>query len=186
VQNLVAKLRTEGELDDTYIVFTSDNGMMMGEHRLTLQKQTPYEEAIRIPLVVRGPGVPADREREEMVLNIDFAPTFAEWADAKAPGFVDGRSLVPLLGRGEPEVWRKAFLLEHTLGDERYYGVRTATRKFVDVPDAAAELYELSDDPYELRNVFPAADRDLTQSLRERMERLKACSGRECREAENG
>jgi N-acetylglucosamine-6-sulfatase len=186
VQNLVAKLRAEGELDDTYIVFTSDNGMMMGEHRLTLQKQTPYEEAIRIPLVVRGPGVPADREREEMVLNIDFAPTFAEWADAKAPGFVDGRSLVPLLGRGEPEVWRKAFLLEHTLGDERYYGVRTATRKFVDVPDAAAELYELSDDPYELRNVFPAADRDLTQGLRERMERLKACSGRECREAENG
>jgi arylsulfatase A-like enzyme len=186
VEDLVNKLRAEGKLDETYIVFTSDNGMMMGEHRLTLQKQTTYEEAIRIPLVVRGPDVPAGTTREEMALNIDLAPTFADLAGTDAPGFVDGRSLGPLLKRGEPSTWRTAFLLENGLGEERFYGVRTASRKYVDISNGPDELYDLSSDPYELRNIMSSADRDLVDRLRERMERLKACSGRECREAENG
>lgn len=186
VEDIVKKLRAENELDETYIVLTSDNGLMMGEHRLTLQKQTPYEEAIRIPLVVRGPDVPAGATREEMALNIDLAPTFADLAGTEAPGFVDGRSLGPLLRRGEPSTWRTAFLLENGLGDGRYYGLRTASRKYIDNPNAPAELYDLASDPYELRNVASSTDRDVLERLRERMETLMACSGRECREAENG
>ena len=113
IGRLVETLRQNGELDDTYIFFTSDNGFHLGEHRLTTGKWTAYEEDTRVPLVVRGPGVPEGRKLEEMALNNDLAPTFADLAGIEAPSFVDGRSLVPLLGK-EPfdGSWRKAFLIE--------------------------------------------------------------------------
>jgi arylsulfatase A-like enzyme len=116
---LVESLRDSGELDDTYIFFTSDNGFHLGEHRLGAGKWTAYNEDVRVPLIVRGPGVPEGRTLRHMVLNNDLAPTFAELAGAEAPSFVDGRSLVPLLGE-EPtprEDWRRRFLIEGV--DER-------------------------------------------------------------------
>jgi arylsulfatase A-like enzyme len=114
VGELVDTLRQSGELDNTYIFFTSDNGYHMGTHRLTTGKWTAYEEDIRVPLIVRGPGVPEGRKLEHLVLNNDLAPTFAELGGAEAPSFVDGRSLVPLLGDEPPSVdeWRQAFLVE--------------------------------------------------------------------------
>ena len=114
IGDLVEALRKSGELDNTYLVFTSDNGFHLGTHRLTAGKWTAYEEDIRIPLVVRGPGVPEGRTLDHLVLNNDFAPTFAELAGAEAPEFVDGRSLAPLLTDDPPakEVWRRAFLVE--------------------------------------------------------------------------
>ena len=114
IGQLVDALEESGELDNTYIFFTSDNGYHMGEHRLTTGKWTAYEEDIRVPLIVRGPGVPEGRKLEQLVLNNDLAPTFAELGGAEAPSFVDGRSLVPLL-RGDPpppDDWRQAFLVE--------------------------------------------------------------------------
>jgi len=122
IGRLVGELREAGELDDTYIVFTSDNGFHMGEHRLGWGKWTAYEEDIRVPLVVRGPGVPAGRKLDHMVLNNDLAPTFAELAEAETPPFVDGRSLAPLLTNNPPPPrrWRQAFLVEgifETAGD---------------------------------------------------------------------
>jgi N-acetylglucosamine-6-sulfatase len=114
IGDLVEALRKSGELDNTYLVFTSDNGFHLGTHRLTAGKWTAYEEDIRIPLVVRGPGVPEGRTLDHLVLNNDFAPTFAELAGAETPEFVDGRSLAPLLTDDPPakEVWRRAFLVE--------------------------------------------------------------------------
>ena len=122
IGRLVGELREAGELDDTYIVFTSDNGFHMGEHRLGAGKWTPYEEDIRVPLVVRGPGVPAGRKLDHIVLNNDLAPTFADLAEAEAPPFVDGRSLAPLLTKNPPppQDWRQAFMVEgafETTGD---------------------------------------------------------------------
>jgi N-acetylglucosamine-6-sulfatase len=114
VGRLTSALGERGELEDTYIFFTSDNGYHMGQHRLTTGKWTAYEEDIRVPLIARGPGVPEGQRLEHLVLNNDLAPTFAELGGAEVPSFVDGRSLVPLLTNNPPAVedWREAFLVE--------------------------------------------------------------------------
>ena len=114
VASLAEELRATGELENTYVFFTSDNGYHLGEHRLDRGKRTAYEEAIKVPLVVRGPGTLAGGSAEQMALNVDLAPTIAELAGVTAPTFVDGRSLVPLLGGAPPSAsWRSAFLIEH-------------------------------------------------------------------------
>lgn len=111
VGDLVATLKATGEDDNTYIFFTSDNGYGLGQHRIE-GKGTPYEESIKVPLVVVGPGVEPG-PIGEIGLNIDLAPTIAELAGVTAPEFVDGRSLVPLLrGGGAPAAWRRAALIE--------------------------------------------------------------------------
>ncbi|MDQ4126655.1 MAG: sulfatase [Actinomycetota bacterium] len=116
VGRLIDTLRESGELENTYIFFTSDNGWHAGEHRLSTGKWTAYEEDVRVPLIVRGPGVPEGRTLPHLVLNNDLAPTFAEIAGASetTPPFVDGRSLGPLLDKDPPdeEHWRSAFLVE--------------------------------------------------------------------------
>ncbi|HZC84722.1 MAG TPA: sulfatase [Rubrobacter sp.] len=114
IGRLVDALKESGELDNTYIFFTSDNGWHAGEHRLTTGKWTAYEEDIRVPLIVRGPGVPGGRKLKHLVLNNDFAPTFADLGGAKIPDFVDGRSLTSLLSDHPPSThnWRQAFLVE--------------------------------------------------------------------------
>ena len=114
IGELIGALHESGELDNTYIFFTSDNGFHLGEHRLGAGKWTPYEEDIRVPLIIRGPGVPESRTLHHMVLNNDLAPTFADLAGAKKPTFVDGRSLKPLLNDHPTPVqdWRKRFVIE--------------------------------------------------------------------------
>ena len=114
IGNLFKVLRKSGDLDNTYIFFTSDNGFHLGEHRLGAGKWTAYEEDIRVPLIVRGPGVPEGRTLHQMVLNNDFAPTLADLAGARTPSFVDGRSFKPLLTDDPTPLqdWRKRFVVE--------------------------------------------------------------------------
>jgi N-acetylglucosamine-6-sulfatase len=114
IGRLVGELRKSGELDNTYFFFTSDNGFHFGTHRLSVGKWTAYEEDISVPLIVRGPGVPKGRTLEHLVLNNDFAPTFADLGGAEIPDFVDGRTLRPLLSDDPPPTddWRQAFLEE--------------------------------------------------------------------------
>ena len=114
IGDLFDSLRETGELDNTYVFFTSDNGFHLGQHRLGAGKWTAYEEDIRVPLMVRGPGVPQGKTLPQMVLNNDLAPTFADLAGVDPPDFVDGRSLGPLLdGTPTPEEdWRQRFLVE--------------------------------------------------------------------------
>jgi N-acetylglucosamine-6-sulfatase len=114
IGDLVGALHDSGELDNTYIVFTSDNGFHLGQHRLGAGKWTPYEEDIRVPLIVRGPGVPEGETLHHMVLNNDLAPTFADLAGSDIPSFVDGRSLVPLLTDDPKPLadWRQRFVIE--------------------------------------------------------------------------
>ena len=116
VRGVVDALAAAGKLDDTYIFFTSDNGYHFGTHRLMPGKQTPYEEDLRVPLIVRGPGVPAGVTRSQLVGNVDFAPTFLELADATARDGLDGHSMVPLLRQDTSAAsgWRTAYLLEHS------------------------------------------------------------------------
>lgn len=115
IVDLIQTLRDTGQLDNTYIFFSSDNGFHLGQHRLQAGKNTEFEEDLHVPLIVRGPGVPVGRVLSHLTLNIDFAATFAEFAGIPIPDSVDGRSLVPLLGDNPPPVgrWRQAFLIEH-------------------------------------------------------------------------
>lgn len=195
VRNLVRALSETGKLNNTYIIFTSDNGLAMGEHR-KVGKRSPYEESIRVPMVVRGPTVPAGQTRDHMVLNNDLAPTIASIAGVPAASFVDGRSFQPLTGSSPPDVadWRSAFMVETFQvssangGDEMipsYKAVRTKDHLYVDYVTGEHELYDLNTDPYELDNVYDSADPALKERLDSRLGSLRGCAGASCRDAEN-
>jgi len=208
IASLIDTLNATGQLDKTYIFFTSDNGFHLGNHRLALGKVAPYEEDIRVPLIVRGPGVPAGQTREHLVGNVDLAPTWAELAGAQAPAFVDGRSLVPLLGEipPSPESWRQAFLLENgdlaaqtrvlttepgdfarqirEAGIPPFRGLRTKDYLYVEYNTGERELYDLTHDPYELENLVSTADPALLKRLSSWLAELRRCAGASCRAAE--
>lgn len=207
---IIETLRAVGQLENTYIFFTSDNGFHMGEHRLTPGKQTAYEEDIRVMLLVRGPGVPAGRVLEHLTGNIDLAPTFAELAGAPIPDFVDGRSLVLLLRENPPtsDAWRQGFLIEHwnqsrggaLLATEgvleppdpmelehahqwaipEFAAIRTKDYLYVEYVTGERELYDLNADPYQLESLHAIADPALLARLSEQLARLKRCAGASC------
>jgi arylsulfatase A-like enzyme len=184
VASLVRELRVAGELDNTFIFFTSDNGYHQGEHLIDYGKNTPYEESARVPLFVRGPGVPAGSKVERLALNTDFAPTLADLASIEFSA--DGRSLAPLL-RGEDHAWRSAVLLEG-FPDENppsYGAVRTETHKYVEYDNGETELYDLEADPYELENLPDITDLALVADLNTKLNALRSCAGDECLKAED-
>jgi N-acetylglucosamine-6-sulfatase len=112
VSRVVAALAESGRLDDTYVIFTSDNGFHMGQHRLLASKYTAFEEDVHVPFLLRGPRVPVGRTVDALAETVDLAPTFAEIADARLPLAPDGRSLTPLWGPSPPAAWRESVLIE--------------------------------------------------------------------------
>jgi len=158
VARLLDALQDTRRLDDALVVFTSDNGLLWGEHGW-LKKEVPYDEAIRVPLVVRDDAIVGEaRSDDRLVANIDLAPTLAEAAGVPLPG-ADGRSLVPLL-EGRPEPWRSALLIEHMRGTNpipTYCAVRTHRYLFVTYETGERELYDIGVDPFQLQNVAGSA-----------------------------
>lgn len=160
---IVDALDEAGRLENTLLVFTSDNGLMWGEHRQLGMKVAPYEESIRVPFVVRWDALGLDaREEPRFASNLDLAPTFAAVAGARRPA-VEGRSLVPILGGG-PARWRSQVLLEHLRGGTNratgvptYCGVRGGRWKYAVYETKEEELFDLAADPHELRSVHRAA-----------------------------
>jgi N-acetylglucosamine-6-sulfatase len=184
VASLVRELEVAGELDNTFIFFTSDNGYHQGEHLIDYGKNTPYEESARVPLFVRGPGVAAGSKVERLALNTDFAPTFADLAGI---GFsADGRSLIPLLS-GEDPLWRTAVLLEGFSGGSppSYEAVRTETHKYVEYDNGETELYDLEADPYELESTPEITAPSLVADLNTKLNALSSCAGDECQKSED-
>jgi arylsulfatase A-like enzyme len=192
VAALVQALRETGQLNNTFIFFTSDNGYHQGEHRLSGGKDHAYEEDIRVPLIVRGPRVPAGQTVDHQALNTDLAPTLAELAHASAAEFVDGRSLVPVLSHTPPplETWRQRFLVERwppsdLENPEVNHMLRTLQYTYTEYLEEN-ELYDLSSDPYQLENFYSTADPDLIAQLVSQLDALKVCAGAGCRTAEDG
>ena len=195
VAGLIGELRDKGVLSDTYIFFTSDNGWHHGEHRIPKGKARPYEEDVRMPLLVRGPGVAEGRLAQEMALNTDYMPTFTDLAcpssspcDTQNWTYVpDGRSLRPVL-EGNATTWRSAVLLEghHTLeggATPTHSGIRTSGgSKYVEYAGGKKELYFLGRDPYELNNRYPSVTP--SAGLISRLDALKGCAGGGCRAVE--
>jgi arylsulfatase A-like enzyme len=173
---ILGALERTGRLENTLVVLTSDNGIHHGEHRWT-KKEAPYEESIRVPLVVRWDAAdwPVPARPDELALNIDLAPTIAEIAGVVPPRQPDGRSLVPLLA-GRAERWREDFLVEHlenTNPVPTFCAVRSATAKYVRYATGEEELYDLVADPFELENLAGVtSSRAELSRLRERLREL--------------
>lgn len=201
VQALLADLERQGRLADTYVVFFSDNGFSFGEHRIQ-GKGHLYEESIRVPLLVRGPGVrpgPVDR----LTANIDITPTILDWAGVRAPdGFLDGRSFAGRL-RGEPSDEPQEVLLRGCRtragpattpaspgaaatsegGQEcggypedmgKNWGIRTPRYKLIEYPDGYVQLFDLQVDPYELTNrADDPGQAEVRTDLQARLARLR-------------
>ena len=156
-------LRQRGMLDDTVLIFTSDNGFNIGVHQGPVDKRIMYEESLRIPLFIKYPKlIKPGSKIKQMALNIDIAPTILDLAGAPIPDTMQGRSLVPLL-KGQTKNWRKSFLYEYFQekdflpGIVTMVGVRTERYKYIHYPelkDDIDELYDLKKDPIEMKNLI--------------------------------
>lgn len=212
VKTVVDTLQATGQLDNTYLFFTSDNGFHQGQHRLNSGKNTAFEEDIHVPLVVRGPGVPAGRVINEITANVDYAPTFAELAGVTPPSFVDGRSLGPFLSGSTPSAWRQVLLLEHEhstltsatanrlleppdpydaqmtkrpVAKPPFAGLRTANGfTYVEYDTGEHELYDLKRDPGQINNAYTTLDPALKARFFNRLKSLRTAAGQPLRDAE--
>jgi N-acetylglucosamine-6-sulfatase len=191
VARLLDALADTGRLKNSYIVYFTDNGFHMGQHRLPAGKSTPYVEDTRFSLIVQGPGVPQGQTRQELILNTDLAPTFAELGGAGVPNFVDGRSFAPLL-RGESSPWRTAALIENRRSKHphrpAYAGLITQDTAYVEYDSGAREYYNLDTDPYQTENIYQntkATNPKLIMDLEARLDALRSCKADGCRTAEN-
>jgi N-acetylglucosamine-6-sulfatase len=215
IATMFSALEASGQLDNTYVIFTSDNGYHLGQHRLFAGKSTPYEEDINVPFVIFGPDIPADTVLDDyLVGNVDIAPTIAELAGVIPPSMLDGRSLLPLFGADRPadEDWRQAYLLEYyKSGSEEdesadadgvleppdldgtlqtsptlaYHGLRTDRYTYVEYANGFVELYDMHNDPYQLENIASSADPRLMTILSAWLKDLYACKLDSCREIES-
>jgi N-acetylglucosamine-6-sulfatase len=182
VGQILDALKQTGQLDNTMIIFTSDHGYFNGEHFLSVERRLAYEEAIRIPLLIRYPPlVKPATTFDEFTLSIDLAPTLLELAAAKPPDKLHGRSFASLL-RGKSFQPRKSFLIEYftdsvfpRVNMMGYQAIRTDHWKYIHYRDLADsdELYDLQSDPYELTNrIHDAAFAVTVAELRMELERL--------------
>jgi N-acetylglucosamine-6-sulfatase len=201
VAAIIGELRRAGELDDTYVIFTSDNGYMQGEHRVPLGKMLPYDPSTQVPLLIRGPRIPPGRKTKALVGNIDLAPTVLDATPARAPGPLDGRSILPFARNVRLRSLRP--LLHETVGNgargrvntgegrakgeqtrvPAWRAVRTTRWLYVDYKGGQRELYDLRRDPAQMNSL--AGDPRLRvrlRTLRRILGDLTRCAGRECQE----
>jgi arylsulfatase A-like enzyme len=199
VGRLVRALRKSGELENTLVIFTSDQGFLFGEHRL-VGKGTLYEGAVRVPLIMRGPGIPPGAVRDQLVANVDLAPTILDVARAVPDIEQDGSSVLPIASDGSASDAR-SFLLElqrvpgldeearersrdlrKFFEPETVFAVRSPGFFYAEHPNGEVELYDLDRDPDQLENVATDAEyRSALTELEGRLRILKSCRGAACR-----
>ena len=201
VANIIESLERTGELDNTYVLLTSDNGFFLGEHRRRQGKILPYDPSLRVPLVMRGPGIPAGEERGDPFLMIDFAPTILDAAGVRTPRGIDGVSMLdvarsgdrgwtrPVLTETGPiqlsvEIFTTGELLQRVHGPSALrfsQGVRTGRYLYVEHASRDKELYDQRRDPRQLVNrVDLPRYRAVRRTLAEELDRLRQCVGAGC------
>jgi N-acetylglucosamine-6-sulfatase len=196
-------LRARGIAQNTYIFFSSDNGLHMGQYRLLPGKQAAYDTDVRVPLIVIGPHVPAGRTISQLAQNIDLCPSFEQLGGARAGRNVDGHSLVALL-HGEPlhEPWRREVLIEHHGPDKNpadpdfptagagnppsYEALRTPSSLYVEYVTGEREYYDLRTDPFELHNLASHLSAAHLLKLQLTLSAMERCHGqRSCWRAQH-
>jgi N-acetylglucosamine-6-sulfatase len=186
IGRILDELGSDGMQQDTYVVFVSDNGFFFGQHRLPKGKYLPYEPASRLPLMIRGPGIAAGQHSDELVANVDLAPTILGLAGATPSVSVDGRSLMPFAEDPARRTGRPILFEANSADDPSigipYTGIRTDRYAYISYRDGEHELYDLARDPRELRS----RDRDpryaaTRQALAAALPGLRDCAGESCR-----
>jgi N-acetylglucosamine-6-sulfatase len=196
IANLVSTLRRTGALSHTYFVFSSDNGLHMGEHDMMPGKLTAFDTDVRVPLIVVGPRITAGSRISGFAENIDLRSTFDALAGTEPKEGVDGRSLTPLLfkakGTSAPPGWPQGALIEHMgpieAGPDQpdkvepnsgnppsYIALRTSSALYVQYKDGAHEYYNLTKDPSELHNVYASLPAKVQAALEKEVARLEGC-----------
>jgi arylsulfatase A-like enzyme len=193
IQRIVDFLETSGQLDNTIILYSADQGFMLGEHDY-IDKRWMYEPSLRMPLIVRYPRlVKPGSTSDAIVNNVDFAPTMLQLAGLSVPGDMQGRSIVPILEGKRPADWRRATYYRYWMhmahhDNPAHYGVRTERYKLIffyglpldargaqpEATPAYWELYDLRKDPDEMHNVYAdPAYADVVMQLKSELLRLK-------------
>jgi hypothetical protein len=176
VAAIVGALEASGELDRTLILFTADNGFFHGEHRVPAGKVLVYEPSARVPLILRGPGVPRGRVHPQFVTNVDWAATLVDAANARAGRRLEGRSLIPL-AQNPTRRWGRDLLFE----TPSYSALRTPRWLWVEHSSGERELYDLRTDPHQLQSLHGNATLALLrQRLATRLAVLRGCTGAAC------
>jgi arylsulfatase A-like enzyme len=179
VKKIVGLVRKYGDKRNTFFIFTSDNGLEMGAHRIEF-KDYLYEEGERVPLIIRGPGVPQNATRDQLVANVDLAPTIVALAKARAGRVMDGINLLPLTQN--PNVANNRTLLFESF-DIGSFGLRRGPWSYNQYSDGQDELYNLDDDPYQLNSLANDPSHALLKaSLAAELAHLKTCSGASCQQ----
>jgi N-acetylglucosamine-6-sulfatase len=184
VASIVETLRQTGELDNTLIMFTSDNGFFHGEHRVPNGKVLWYEPSIHLPLLMRwtaNTSMPRGVHRSQLVMNVDDAETILDAADVRPGRIEDGVSLLPFWQDGSKEIGRD-LLIDNSPGIAHFDGIRTRSFKYAEYTNGDRELYDLRKDPHELASQHnnPAYDA-IRASLAARLHNLVSCAGASCR-----
>jgi arylsulfatase A-like enzyme len=184
-------LTADGIAQNTYLVFSSDNGLHTGEHRLLPGKLTAFDTDIHVPLIVVGPGVKPGTSTTALAENIDLAKTFTGLAGTTIK--CDGHSLLPVLFGNTPRTWRKRVLVEHHGADlsgrdpdyqrsgagnpRTYEAMRTANYLYVEYNDGEREYYDLRHDPFELHNTASLLTSARLATLHAQLGRVVSCHG---------
>ena len=179
IKEIVDALKRTGQYENTYIIFTSDNGWLQGEHRLPVGKVHVYEESTRLPLLISGPGVRRDSTVGEANSNVDWAATILDLANAEPdPRFeLDGMSLAPYLWNPQKRFDRVVFH-ETSDDDSGYVAARSGRWKYVEYNTGERELYDLRSDPHEVTSRHDASGlRSVVSRLSALLERFRTCHG---------
>jgi arylsulfatase A-like enzyme len=188
VTNIINALQANGELSNTYVIFLSDNGYMLGEHRLGNNKAAPYEPSVLVPLLIRGPGIPAGRVVHQPVGQQDLARTILAMTNhvgANGTFVMDGMNVLPMitdptLNANRPIVI-EAGPTTTTSSTYKFHGIRMPGWKYVERASGAKELYDLTADPYELDNVAgKPAYATKQQQMRALLQQYEWCAGAAC------
>jgi arylsulfatase A-like enzyme len=181
VGRLLDYLKQEGLAENTIVIYTSDQGFFLGDHNW-FDKRFMYEESLRMPFLIRYPGkIKPGTVNDRMILNVDFAPTFLQYAGVPVPPEIQGRSFVPLLEGQTTSAWRKSMYYRyyHYPGDhqvQQHYGVRTERYKLIYFHRLDQwELFDFQKDPRELNNVYAdPANAETIVNLKAELQRLRA------------
>jgi arylsulfatase A-like enzyme len=171
-------LERSGLAENTIVIYTSDQGFFLGEHGL-YDKRFMYEDSLRVPFLVRWPGkIKAGSVNEDIVLNVDFAPTLLHTAGASVPPEMQGRSFLPLLKGKAPANWRQSMYYRYYFSHfntEPHFGVRTKRYKLIHFNRIKQwELFDLAKDPLELRNEYANTEyRHTVKELKKELARLQ-------------
>lgn len=185
VEQVIQALEESGELANTMIFFISDNGWMDGQHRYDGGKRRVYEPSVHLPLLVRGPGVPAGSTTAALAANIDLAPTIAELAQATPNLVIDGRSLLPVFSAPATS-WDRDILIEYVQSEQDPDPGFTAVRDdegrvYVEHENGERELYDLGSDPFQLNSLHATSAWDAVRAaLSARLAALRTCAGVSC------